>query len=232
MNSDDTLKITELDRQVGNSRLQMLKAALPYLSTHQQSQIAILTKWLEFQSTIHMFGNPEEVLSICETKVPPPGPFGILDAIKQYGSKEDQSRINFAQNFLQAMSLYQQMEAMQSEQPESSQASEPEEPLETQEWNNDPKLKSMDPQKLSFLMDMANKSRSQSADSLLPFLMTMMNQSGQQGMNFSDSETDLILQVLRQRMSPEEQGRIDMIRQMSRMMAAQSGPQNQQKPQK
>ena len=39
-----------------------------------------------------------------------------------------------------------------------------------------------------------------------------------QKMNFSDNETDLILQVLMQRMSAEERSKIDMVRMLSRMI--------------
>ncbi|MCI8514753.1 MAG: hypothetical protein HFI93_09060 [Lachnospiraceae bacterium] len=215
MNPEETLKTTELDSRVGNPRLQMLKASLPYLPPEGQRFAAILTKWFEFQTTLRLFDNPEEILSICEVKEPPPGPFGVLDEIKKYGSPEDRSQIEFAKNFVQAMNLYRQMEAMQKEnEPEK----EEEDKLETQSWNNDPSLRQMDPKKLSLLMDMAKNVNGQTPDTLMSFLMSLMAKSGEQGLNFTDAETDLILKVLRQHMSPEEQGRIDMIRQMVRMM--------------
>lgn len=215
MNSEETLKITELDSRVGNPRLQMLKAALPYLPPEGQRFAAILTKWSEFQATLRLFDNPEELLSICEVKEAPPGPFGILDEIKKYGSPEDKNRIEFAKNFMQAMNLYRQMEAMQKE---NRKEKEEEEDLESQSWNNDPSLAQMDPKKLSLLMDMAKNVNGQTPDSLMPFLMSLMTKSREQGLTFTDAETDLILNVLRQNMSPEEQSRIDMIRQMVRAM--------------
>lgn len=215
MNSEETLKITELDSRVGNPRLQMLKAALPYLPPEGQRLAAILTKWFEFQTTLRLFEDPEEILSICEVKETPPGPFGILNEIKKYGSPEDKSRIEFAQNFIQAMNLYRQMESMQGE---IGKEKKEEENLETQAWKNDPSLAQMDPKKLSLLMDMAKNVNGQTPDSLMPFLMSLMTKSREQGLTFTDAETDLILNVLRQNMSPEEQSRIDMIRQMVRMM--------------
>lgn len=215
MNSEETLKITELDSRVGNPRLQMLKAALPYLPPEGQRFAAILTKWFEFQATLRLFEDPEESLSICEVKETPPGPFGILNEIKKYGSPEDKSRIEFVQNFIQAMNLYRQMETMQGE---AGKEKKEEENLETQTWKNDPSLAQMDPKKLSLLMDMAKSVNGQTPDSLMPFLMSLMTKSREQGLTFTDAETDLILNVLRQNMSPEEQSRIDTIRQMVRMM--------------
>ena len=216
---DETLKLTEFDQQVGNSRLQMLKAAIPYLSPERQGLLALLTKYLELESTRHLYETAPDSVRICEKKEVPPGPFGILDVIRPYGSREDQSRIDFAKNLMHAMSLYRKWEEGNAEEPEDRK----EDTLEAQAWNTDPTLKGMDPRKLSFLMEMTREAGKQSQDTLLPFLMTMMSQSREQGLNFSDAEMNLILQVLRQRMSPAEQGRMDMILKMSQMMNAGGG---------
>ena len=52
----------------------------------------------------------------------------------------------------------------------------------------------------------------------LPFLSALSGSETGQKMNFSDNETDLILQVLMQRMSAEERSKIDMVRMLSRMI--------------
>ena len=51
-----------------------------------------------------------------------------------------------------------------------------------------------------------------------PSLSALSGSETGQKMNFSDNETDLILQVLMQRMSAEERSKIDMVRMLSRMI--------------
>lgn len=85
-------------------------------------------------------------------------------------------------------------------------------------WKNDPSLKNMDLKKLAFLSELVSQSGSQSMDSLLPFLMAANKNANSMGMQFNDSETDLILNVLKSRMKPGEQSRIDMIRKMADML--------------
>ncbi len=85
-------------------------------------------------------------------------------------------------------------------------------------WKNDPSLKNMDLKKLAFLSELVSQSGGQSMDSLLPFLMSANKNANSMGMQFNDSETDLILNVLKSRMKPEEQSRIDMIRKMADML--------------
>ena len=91
-------------------------------------------------------------------------------------------------------------------------------------WQDDPKLKNIHPDKLQFLMQQMSEANGKDPQSLLPFLMGLSSSSGQGGMDFSDNETDLILQVLSQRMTPEERSRIDMIRNLSRMIARKNPP--------
>ena len=85
-------------------------------------------------------------------------------------------------------------------------------------WKNDPSLKNMDLKKLAFLSELASQSGNQSMDSLLPFLISANKNANSMGLQFNDTETDLILNVLKSRMSPEEQSRIDMIRQMADLL--------------
>lgn len=89
-------------------------------------------------------------------------------------------------------------------------------------WQNDPSLKNMDLKKLAFLSELVSQSGSQSMDSLLPFLVSANKNANSMGLQFNDSETNLILNVLKSRMSPEEQSRIEMIRKMADMLGKRS----------
>ncbi len=90
---------------------------------------------------------------------------------------------------------------------------------ENSNWQDDPKLKNIGNDKLQYLMNMMSEMNGKDPNSLLPFLMGLSAASEKGGMEFTDNETDLILQVLSQRMTPEERSRIDMIRNLSRMIA-------------
>lgn len=86
-------------------------------------------------------------------------------------------------------------------------------------WQNDPSLQNISADKMQYLMKMMSEANGKDKNSLLPFLMGLSSSSEQNGMDFSDTETDLILQVLSQKMTPEERSKIDMIRNISRMIA-------------
>ncbi|WP_434309058.1 hypothetical protein [Hominifimenecus sp. rT4P-3] len=86
-------------------------------------------------------------------------------------------------------------------------------------WQNDPSLQNISADKMQYLMKMMSEVNGKDKNSLLPFLMGLSSSSEQNGMDFSDNETDLILQVLSQKMTPEERSKIDMIRNLSRMIA-------------
>lgn len=90
---------------------------------------------------------------------------------------------------------------------------------ETNNWQDDPQLKNISGDKMEYLMKMMSEMNGKDQNSLLPFLMGLSAASEKGGMEFTDKETDLILQVLSQRMTPEERSRIDMIRNLSRMIA-------------
>ena len=91
-------------------------------------------------------------------------------------------------------------------------------------WQNDPSLKNISADKIQYLMNMMSETNGKDKNSLMPFLMGLASSSEQSGMDFSDNETDMILQVLSQRMSPEERSKIDMIRNISRMIAMKNKP--------
>ncbi len=76
----------------------------------------------------------------------------------------------------------------------------------------------MDLKKLAFLSELVTQSGGKSVDTLLPFLISANQNANSMGLQFTNSETDLILNVLKSRMSPEEQSRIEMFRKMAGML--------------
>lgn len=81
-------------------------------------------------------------------------------------------------------------------------------------WKNHPTLKKMDAEKLNWLEKLADQTAKQKPDNILPFLLAVNANAKKKGIRFTDEETDVILCVLRENMTPEEQKRVDSLRKM------------------
>lgn len=90
--------------------------------------------------------------------------------------------------------------------------------MSNNEWMNNPALKNIDPEKLKMLISMGEKSAGKSQNEMLPFLMAAASQSKENGMAFTQDETDAIIEVMKQGKSQEEIARMDKIRSMMKMM--------------
>lgn len=86
-------------------------------------------------------------------------------------------------------------------------------------WKNSPNLKGISQEKLNLLTSILSQSQNKSTNELIPFFLAASQKANSQGISFNDNETDLILNVLKQNMSPEEQGKIESIRKLSSMIA-------------
>jgi hypothetical protein len=69
---------------------------------------------------------------------------------------------------------------------------------------NNPLLSSMSPEKLAFLMDFAGSQKPQSSKEMVPFLLASMTRAKKSSIRFTKEETELLFQILKQNMSPEE----------------------------
>ena len=54
MNEKD-LMLTDLDYAIGDRRMQMLKAAIPYMEISQQRALSMFIKWRELVRTMEFF---------------------------------------------------------------------------------------------------------------------------------------------------------------------------------
>jgi hypothetical protein len=76
---------------------------------------------------------------------------------------------------------------------------------------NNPLLSDMPPEKLEFLLNFANMKKPSDTKSMMPFLLSQMTLAKKQKINFTDSETDLLFQILKANMSDEEAAKADKI---------------------
>ena len=94
--------------------------------------------------------------------------------------------------------------------------------MEQNQWQNDPIFQYMGANKMDFMMGMLNEIKGKNQNELMPFLLTVTSRANSKGIQFSDEETNFILNALSKNMSPAEKKRINMIRQMSQMIGNRS----------
>lgn len=107
MKPEPDLKLTQLDYLTGDHHLQMMKAALPYMSVAQQKMISLFVKAGELNRTIHLFED-EEVASmgICSLEEQSSTPLDMLNAMKPFADAKEQDFIDLISNFIQGSRLY------------------------------------------------------------------------------------------------------------------------------
>lgn len=92
--------------------------------------------------------------------------------------------------------------------------------MDNNDWRNNPSLQGISPEKLALLTELMNQSAGKSPNELIPFFLAAANKAEASGSSFTDNETDLILEVLKADMSPEQRSRIDTIKKLSKMIYA------------
>ena len=76
---------------------------------------------------------------------------------------------------------------------------------------NNANFAGISPEKLNFLMNFAAQNKTGNAQEMSNMIMNAVNNANQAGISFTPNETDLIVEVLKQNMSPEEQRKADQI---------------------
>ena len=77
------------------------------------------------------------------------------------------------------------------------------------DWINDPMLQNMDPLKIELIKTAASQIDGKSSKSLPPILMPLIMSANRKGIRFSSEEMTLILSLLKQGKSEQEQKQID-----------------------
>jgi hypothetical protein len=81
-------------------------------------------------------------------------------------------------------------------------------------WSNNPKLKNIDPRKLTVLIELMKEAEGKPLDQVLPMLMRTNKRLQEQNLVFSKDESDLMIELLTKNMSPKEKMQFEMIRKM------------------
>ena len=88
-------------------------------------------------------------------------------------------------------------------------------------FQNNPAFANLTPEKLNFLSNFAASSKPTDMRSMLPFLMSTLNNAKKENIQFSETETELLIHVLKMNLSPEENERVDKM--MALMKERRSG---------
>ena len=79
---------------------------------------------------------------------------------------------------------------------------------------NDPRLKNMHPVKWEILLRLSNSQSTMTPEQMLPQLMEINKELQKRDLSFSRSESEIVLDVLSEGMSPQEKQKINMIKSM------------------
>ena len=87
--------------------------------------------------------------------------------------------------------------------------------MEAEEWMNNPAMKNIDPAKLELIRMAASKTSGKTGKELAPVMLALITSANKQGIQFTPDEVTLILEILKQGKSKEEQEQIDRTVQMT-----------------
>lgn len=77
------------------------------------------------------------------------------------------------------------------------------------EWMNHPAMKDIDPAKLELIHMAASQTSGKNGKDLAPIMLALITNANKKGIRFSGEEISLILEILKDGKSKEEQAQID-----------------------
>ena len=89
-------------------------------------------------------------------------------------------------------------------------------------WKQDPRLNSMDPNKIALLSEFAKKVETAPKNQLIQTLLALNLGAREKNVSFSDQETELLLSILSAGMSPAERKRMDTLKMISKSLISRS----------
>lgn len=90
-----------------------------------------------------------------------------------------------------------------------------------QSWKTDPRLKTMNPQKLDLLISFSNRLSKMPKGQLLGAFVELNAEAQKKGIQFSDQETELITQILTENLPENEKKKLDTLRLLSQKLSRQ-----------
>lgn len=227
-----------LEQMLQNSNLNLLEAALPYVDLHIRRPLAMYIKFSELTEVMTGLED-EDTLTACGLNEQGMNYEMMLQAMKMTASKEQSGKI---EQITQLMNLtkilpsllensapskqsfssnqdsdimHQFTNFMQMKQqlyPDTKQEPKPTNPTEV--FMTDPRTQNIAPEKLQLIQQFIMSNQKKSPSEILPQMMQLSNQMKSQGLSLTKIEMELLIDVLKSTMSPEERTQIDRVIQM------------------
>lgn len=87
-----------------------------------------------------------------------------------------------------------------------------------EEIKNNPALKDISSEKLDLLLSYVTEAEKLKQNEVMPYFLSITKKAQAQGISFNDSETEVILSILKKKMSPADIKKIDMIKNLTQMI--------------
>ncbi len=79
-------------------------------------------------------------------------------------------------------------------------------------FDNDPRLRNVDPLKLKIIKEIANKSKNQSVEQMLPQIMKVNQELKSRNISFTKEETALLMDVIEESLPPKDKMKFNMLK--------------------
>lgn len=89
-------------------------------------------------------------------------------------------------------------------------------------WKTDPRLKNMNQEKLDLLIRFASELEKKPKDQLMTSFLTLNQQAAAKGLDFTDSESELIASIITEKMPPEEKKKMQTLRLLAKKLSGKS----------
>ena len=87
------------------------------------------------------------------------------------------------------------------------------------DWKSDPRLSSMDPEKIRLLEALSSEIANTKKANLQNSLQSLNQKAASKGLGFNDEETSRIVSVLTSSMDPREKKKVETLRLLSKKLA-------------
>lgn len=105
---DISKELTDFDSLICDPHMQMLKAAIPYISANSQQILSIYVKSMELSNTMKLLHRTEhQSVGICSVSESKRNPAEMLNAVKKYCTDSEKEMLELFMNFSSAFRMYQ-----------------------------------------------------------------------------------------------------------------------------
>ncbi len=87
-------------------------------------------------------------------------------------------------------------------------------------------INGISPDKLNLISDIIRQSENISPDNLIPFFLNAAAMANSKGINFSDQETDIIINALKTNMTKEQITKLETVRKLAGLISKSNKGQN------